>query len=142
MSRLQAWRARTAAIRAAAKGEAAPIRAAPVAKPSAAAALASSPVPAVPKASASSAPTLRQPRLSEEERKRITVEVLAAVAADAKAQRQAEIAASWERAHAAANGRPMSSHKPAPVKAENHGWAAIHQQIRAERAATRKGIPA
>lgn len=52
-------------------------------------------------------------------------------------RRRAEIAESWERAHAAANGRPMPARKAAvaPVKAENHGWAAIHEAIRASRTA-------
>lgn len=141
MSRFHNWNAqldaaspRIAAIRAAARGEAAPRSAAAVAaKPLAASPLAGSPAPAKPLATAPAKTSYVAQPLTPRLRA-IRDEVLAEMAQDAKERRQAAIRASWDRVRAEAAGEAPDD-RPDP-----HGWAAIHQKIRAERASLRKGI--
>lgn len=123
-----------AAIMAAVKGGTAEKCAvAVVAKPAAPAPLASNPNPAAPKASAPAKSTYvakpLTPRL-----KAIRDEVMSEMAQEAKERRQAEIRASWDRARARLFGG-LPDDRPDP-----HGWAAIHDKIRAQRAASRKSI--
>lgn len=139
MSRFHNWNAeldaaspRIAAIRAAARGEAPPRSAAAVSAKPDTASLASSPVPAQPKASAPAKTSYVAQPLTPRLRA-IRDEVLAEMAQDAKERRQAAIRASWDRVRAEASGEAPDD-RPDP-----HGWAAIHTQIRAERANTRKG---
>jgi hypothetical protein len=51
-------------------------------------------------------------------------------------RRRVEIAASWQRARAAASGgAPVRKAAPANARADNHGWAKIHAALRASRTA-------
>lgn len=108
---------------------ASPAPSSPAPKPETTAAPANHQVPAAPKAAYIAQPL--SPELTA-----IRDRVLAEMAQEAKEKRQAAITRSWQRAHAVARGERE------PDRPDTHGWRAIHEKLRAERAQSMKGIHA